>query len=87
MRAAVLAFVTTGCSFAFTSNPPPPCSASSVAPIADTAVATLAAIGAIYFLAEDETIGVAVESGLVLGFGAGAVTGFRRVGRCRAVLQ
>ena len=86
MRAAVLALtVTTGCSFVFTSNPPPPCNRSSVAPIADTAVATLAAIGAVYFAATDETIGAAIEGGMTLAFAASAYTGFQRVGRCRAV--
>jgi hypothetical protein len=85
MRAAVLALTVTGCSFAFTSNPPPPCNRSSIAPIADTAVATLAAIGTVYFAATDEPIGAAIEGGMTLAFAASAYTGFRRVGRCRAV--
>lgn len=86
MRAVVLAFVATGCSFAFTSNPPAPCNTSSVAPIADTAVAVLAAIGIVYFATSDDdnaTIGIVVESGLALGFGASAYTGYSRVSRCR----
>ena len=86
MRAVVLAFVATGCSFVFTGNPPPPCSTSSVAPVADTAIAVLAAIGIVYFATSDDdnaTIGVVVESGITLGFGASAYTGFSRVARCR----
>lgn len=86
LRAAVLAFATSGCSFAFTRNPPPPCTPSPVAPIADTAVAVVAAIGAVYFATggdDDAKIGVAVEGGLALGFAASAYTGFRRVQRCR----
>ena len=83
MRAAVLTLVT-GCSVAFTSNPPPPCNRSSVAPIADTAIATVAAIGAAYFAGDDNTLGVVVESGLAVGFATSAYVGYRRVGRCRA---
>lgn len=84
MRAAVLALtVQAGCSFAFTSSPPPPCTSSAVAPVADTAVATIAAIAAIYFATEGEGLETAASGGLAVGFGAGAVTGYRRVGRCR----
>lgn len=84
MRAALLVLLS-GCSIGFTQNPPPPCSTSSVAPIADTAVATIAAIGAAYFAGEDNTVGVMVEGGLAVGFAASAYVGYRRVGRCRAV--
>jgi hypothetical protein len=84
MRAAVLAFVS-GCSFAFTSNPPPPCNSSSVAPIADTAAATLAAIATLYFVTEDETLGAVVAGGFAIGFTTSAIVGYQRVGRCRAV--
>jgi len=87
MRAGVLVLaVATGCSFVFTSKPPPPCTTSSVGPIADTAIAVVAALGIVYFATSDDdnaTLGVVVESGLALGFGASAVTGYRRVSRCR----
>ena len=75
-----------GCSFFFTTNPPQ-CTSRSIAPIADTAIAVLAAVGAVYFATSDDdnaTVGVVVESGLVAGFGASAYVGYRRVGRCRA---
>lgn len=84
MRAAVLALVT-GCSFAFTSNPPPPCNASTSAPIADTAAATLAAIAMLYFAVEDETLETAVTGGTAIAFSTSAIVGYQRVGRCRAV--
>jgi hypothetical protein len=86
MRAAALAFtVSTGCSFVFTSSPPPPCNSSSVAPIADTALATLAAIGTLYFMTEDETLGAVATGGLAIGLATSAIVGYQRVGRCRAV--
>jgi hypothetical protein len=86
MRAAVVLALATGCSFVRTSNPPPPCNTSSVAPIVDTAVAVVSAIGIVYFATTDDdnaTLGVVVTSGLALGFGASAYTGFPRVSRCR----
>jgi hypothetical protein len=85
MRAAALALLG-GCSFAFVDAPPPPCTTSSVAPIADVAIATIAAIGIIYFATSDgdnAELGMLVEGGLAAGFGASAYTGFQRVSRCK----
>ena len=81
LRVAVLALVSS-CSFALT-NTRPPC--SSVAPIADTAIATLAAIGLVYFATEGDELGVVVEGALVAGFATSAYVGFRRTARCKAV--
>jgi hypothetical protein len=88
MRAAALALtVSAGCSFVFTSNPPPPCNPSSVAPIADTAATTLAAIATLYLVTEDETLGAVATGGFAIGFSTSAIVGYQRVGRCRAVAR
>ena len=85
-RVVVALVLASGCSFVFTNNPPQ-CTSRSTAPIADTAIAVFAAIGAIYFATSDDdnaTLGIVVESGLAAAFGASAYVGYRRVARCRA---
>ncbi len=75
-----------GCSFAFTANPPPPCSTSAVAPIADTATAVVATLGAIYIATGDGDNATAIAAlvGVVaLGSAVSAYMGYRRVSRCR----
>ena len=75
-----------GCSFAFTANPPPPCSTSPVAPIADTATAVVSALGAIYIATGDgdnAKATAAVVGVIALGSAASAYMGYRRVSRCR----
>ncbi|MBA3819295.1 MAG: hypothetical protein H0X17_10415 [Deltaproteobacteria bacterium] len=87
----VILGASTGCSFAFVSGPPSPlpapparasCTIAPLVPIVDTAIAVLTAIGAVYFITEDNLLGAGIQTGLALGFGGSAVTGWRRVGRC-----
>ena len=83
LRAAVLALTVTGCSLAFTRNPPPPCATSAVAPIADIATAVVATLATIYLATDDET-SLAIGAGAVAaGTVTSAVIGYRRVSACR----
>lgn len=93
LRAAVLIVALSGCSFVFTSAPPPVspppttypnCTESLLPEIIDGAVAILATTGAIYFETKDEMAGVLVESGIAIGFGASALTTIARPWRCGA---
>jgi hypothetical protein len=83
VRAVALLLAVSGCSFAFTANPPPPCSSSAVAPIADTAAAVVAAIAAVYIATDDAPGTASLVGAAALGAGASAYIGHRRVGRCR----
>jgi len=82
-----------GCSAVFVDGPPRPpargsCTRSAGAPIVDTSLGVLSALGAIYFATsgrDDAVIATAVETALAAGFGTSAYVGFRRVGRCRAL--
>lgn len=78
LRVAVLALVPS-CSFVFTSTKPP---CSALAPIADTAIATIAAVGIAYFVSEGNEIGVGVEGAITAGFATSAYVGFSRNSRC-----
>jgi hypothetical protein len=88
LRVAAALVLASACSFAFTNNrSPPECTRDPAAPIADTAIAVVAVVGAVYFATSDDdnaTLGVIVDSGLAAGFAASAYVGFRRVTRCRA---
>ena len=78
--------VLSGCSFAFTQNPPPPCSSHAYAPIADTATGVVAALAAIYIATTDDdnaTATAALVGVTAVGSGASAYVGYRRVSRCR----
>lgn len=86
---ALAALLATGCSALFVKGPPPgppACTMSRIVPFVDTAVAVLAAVGALYFVADDSvehrSLGVVVEGGIALGFGLGAWSGHGRVSRC-----
>jgi predicted MFS family arabinose efflux permease len=86
LRAVLLILAVSGCSFAFTANPPPPCNTSAVAPIADTATAVVSAIGAVYLATGDgdnATATAAAVGVIALGSAASAYIGYRRVSRCR----
>jgi LPXTG-motif cell wall-anchored protein len=84
LRAVALLLALSGCSFAFTANPPPPCSSSAVAPIADTAAAVVAGLAAVYIATgDDDNVTAALVGVTAIGAGASAVVGYRRVGRCR----
>ena len=92
LRAVVVLALASGCSLVLTRDPQPPparagCSTSSIPPVADTAVAVVAALGAVYFATasddDNATLGAVVEAAIAAGFGASAYAGYRRVGRCR----
>lgn len=81
------ALVTGACSVVFVDAPPRPCTTSATAPVVDTAIGVLAAIGAVYFATsgrDDAVVAAAVEGTLAAGFGASAYVGFGRIARCRA---
>lgn len=84
------ALLLSGCSFAFVQGPPAQpaaaapvtCTRSPVAPIVDTAIAVASAIGLVYFVTEGDRLGSGIEAALAVGFGASAITGWRRLARC-----
>src|SRR5688500_10989549 len=91
-----MAFV--GCSWLLVTPPPSEpaspelpieCTAHRVWPVADTAIALLGVVGAIYFLQADggNALGAAVDGALALGFGWSAVDGWQETSACRRALQ
>ena len=83
LRAVVFALTVSGCSLAFTRSPPPPCSASAVAPIADVATAVVATLATIYLASDDEAALAIGAGGVAVGTATSAVIGYRRVSSCR----
>jgi hypothetical protein len=96
MRAAVLVLALSGCSFVF-SKPPPPaspqpatwpdCSTGYAPQIIDGLIAVFAVSGAVYLSQStnrtDRTAGVAIESGIALGFGISALATIGRPAGCK----
>ena len=83
LRAAVLALTVTGCSLTFTRSPPPPCTTSAVAPIADIAGAVVATLATIYLATDDEGAFAIASGAVAAGTATSAVIGYRRVAACR----
>ncbi len=86
LRAVALMLAVSGCSFAFTQNPPPPCASHATAPIADTAAAVVAALSAIYIATtgdDNATATAGVVGTIAIGSAVSAYVGYLRVGRCR----
>ena len=86
VRAVVFALALSGCSFVLTRDAKPPSTSCGprAAPIADTAAAVVAAMGALYFATSDDaTTALIVDTTLVIGFAAGAYVGYGRVDQCR----
>jgi hypothetical protein len=59
-----------------------------IVPVIDTLIAAVALAGALYFVQSDDdnaSLGFGIELAISAGFAVSAVTGWRRVSRCRAV--
>jgi hypothetical protein len=94
---AVLALA--GCSAVFVTGPkaylpPPPapihCTSLPIFPAVDTLLAAVALGGVIYFSQSNDSnksLGMGIEAVGAVGFGLSAITGWRRVARCRSVLE
>ena len=68
---------------------PRECTSTRVWPVADTAVAVLATVGAFYLLTRSDDsldrLGAGIEGALALGFGYSAWRGWRETGQCRTL--